>query len=183
MLFNRTYQVLIGTVLGGSSIIRPPKGKNYYLSMRNHNKDWLTWKALNMPEFFANPEPADYNQSYRCNSSCCKELTEIRPQLFDGNKRNITADILDRLMDTALAVWFLDNGGKTGRNNKNAYLNLTRFTEPSIDLIVDYFCSLDIPCKSHTTSYRTRLYFTVEGTEVLLKTIAHCFPTFMYDRV
>ena len=36
--------VLIGTILGGSSLAKPPRGKNYYLSMRSQNKQWLQYK-------------------------------------------------------------------------------------------------------------------------------------------
>ena len=37
-------QTLYGTILGGSSIIKPDRGKNCYLAMRDNNKLWLDYK-------------------------------------------------------------------------------------------------------------------------------------------
>jgi hypothetical protein len=37
--------LIIGTILGGSSIIKPKKGKNCYLSMRDKDISWLKHKA------------------------------------------------------------------------------------------------------------------------------------------
>ena len=45
-------QTLYGTILGGSSIIKPDRGKNCYLAMRDSNKLWLDYKIEVLSEFF-----------------------------------------------------------------------------------------------------------------------------------
>ena len=45
-------QILYGTILGGSSIIIPNNGRNYYLAMRGNNKIWLNYKIEALKCFF-----------------------------------------------------------------------------------------------------------------------------------
>lgn len=176
-------QVLIGTVLGGSSLVRPPKGKNYYLSMRNKNEMWLRYKMAEMPSFFKSPTLHKYGSTYRCNSSCSEMLTELHHSLYEGNKRKISMDVLDSLHDIALAIWYLDGGSKTGRNRKNAYINTTKFGKEGTETILQYFNELGMFCNLNRDGSRMKILFTVDGTEKLFRVIAHRFPNFMYHRL
>ena len=92
-------------------------------------------------------------------------------------------NVLDSLMDIALAIWFLDGGSKTGRNRKNAYINTTKFGEEGTKVIHRYFNELDMACNVNTDGKRKKVVFTVDGTEKFFKVIAHRFPAFMYDRL
>ena len=147
MLYDFQHQILVGTILGGSSLVKPPKGKNYYLSMRGKNEKWLKYKMEAMPDYFNNVVLHKYGNTYRCNSTCSQTLTEIKDILYDGNKRKITMPVLDTLKDVALAIWYLDGGSKTGRGRKNAYINTTKFGEDGTNIIVQYFNEIDFPCK------------------------------------
>lgn len=133
--------------------------------------------------YFKKPVVHQYSGTCRCNSSCSGTLTEIKDILYDGNKRQISMNVLDSLRDVALAIWFLDGGSKTGRDRKNAYLNTTRFGEAGTEIVLDYFNSLDMTCNINRDADRFKVLFTVDGTLTLLKIIAHRFPTFMYDRL
>ena len=183
MIHNFQEQVLVGTVLGGSSLVKPPKGINYYLSMRGQNKDWLHYKMLEMYDFFPEAKFHKYGNTYRCNSCCSNKITDFYLTLYENNKRKISMDMLDRLTDTGLAVWFLDSGSKTGRSKKNAYINTTRFGKEGTDVILKYFNEIGMPCNINHDNSRLKILFTVEGTEVFFKTVAHRFPTFMYHRI
>lgn len=176
-------QVLIGTVLGGSSLVKPPKGINYYLSMRSQNEMWLKYKMSEMPKYFKDMKIHKYGNTLRCNSCCCESLTEFYHWIYKDGKRNPSMDLFDVLMDTGIAIWYLDSGGKTGRNKKNAYLNTTKFGEKNSKIALQYFNEIEIPCNINHDGKRTKLLFTVSGTVILLKTIAHRFPTFMHDRI
>lgn len=183
MYFNFQSQILIGSVLGGSSLVKPPKGVNYYLSMRSNNDKWLMYKIAEMPDFFSNCNISCYKGTFRCNSCCHKKITEFHETLYENSKRKIKMDILDILTDTGIAVWFLDSGGKTGRNKKNAYINTTKFGQEGSELIKKYFNEISIPCNINHDGNRLKILFTVKGTEDLFKVIAHRFPTFMFDRI
>ena len=183
MLYTFEHQVLIGTVLGGSSLIKPPRGKNYYLSMRNKNETWLQYKMQEMHTYFKTPALNFYSGTHRCNSSCDESLTKLRECLYEGNKRTIKMEVLDSLKDTALAIWFLDGGSKTGRGRKNAYLNTTKFGETGTKIVLQYFNEIGMSCNINRDANRLKILFTVKGTTVFLKTIAHRFPVFMHGRL
>ena len=183
MLYDFQHQVLIGTVLGGSSLVKPPKGKNYYLSMRGKNEQWLKYKMAVMPTFFKSGSIHKYGNTFRCNSSCSPVLTEIKDVLYDENSRKISMEVLDSLRDIALAVWFLDGGSKTGRGKKNAYINTTKFGEDGTKLIMKYFTEIDMSCNINRDGKRLKILFGVEATVALFSVIAHQFPPFMYNRL
>ena len=183
MYRNFQTQVLIGTVLGGSSLVRPPKGVNYYLSMRSQNEKWLNYKMEELPDFFSESKLRQYGKTFRCNSGCAEKITEIRNELYLNGKRNIRMEILDTLTDTGIAVWYLDSGGKTGRSKKNSYINTTKFGEDGSKIVMQYFNEIDMPCNINHDGTRLKVLFSVDGTKVLMKTIAHRFPTFMFDQI
>lgn len=177
-------QVLLGTVLGGSSLMKPPKGRNYYLSMRSNNEKWLLYKMAEMPDLFPEPVIHRYGNSMRCVSRCCPFLTEMYAKIYDeNNHRKITMNLLDPFMDIGLAVWYLDSGSKTGRGRKNAYLNTTKFGEDGTRVVHEYFNSLEMPCNVNRDGDRLKVLFTVDGTIKFLSTVAHCFPLFMEQRL
>ena len=183
MYFTYESQILLGTVLGGSSLVRPVKGKNYYLSMRDGFLSWLEYKMAEMPTYFGGSEAHQYGRTYRCNSKCDEELTELQGRLYAGNQRRITMEILDSLQDIGIAVWFLDGGSKTGRGRKNAYINTTKFGEEGTMTVLQYFNEVGMECNDSHDGKRRKILFTVKGTLSLFKTIAHRFPKFMYDRL
>lgn len=176
-------QVLIGTVLGGSSLVKPPKGVNYYLSMRSQNEKWLMYKIEEMPLYFGDCVPRWYTNTFRANSRCCEDLTSCYNAMYEGSKRKVTMDLLNGIRDMALAIWYLDSGSKTGRDRKNAYINTTKFGEEGTKVVWQFFNEVDMPCNISQDGNRRRVLFTVDGTESLLATIAHRIPEFMLDRL
>ena len=178
-------QIVVGTVLGGASLVKPPKGNNCYLSMRGKEDKWLMHKMLQLPKYF-DPEQklCTYGTSFRCNSKCSPKLTALRSVLYSGNKRTISLEVLEPLKDIGLAVWFIDGGSKTGRNRKNAYFNTTKYGEAGTHIIHQYFslCCLDCTINKNGKD-RWRILFDVYSTERLFKTIANHFPTFMWNRL
>jgi hypothetical protein len=181
MLTDRQKQILIGTVLGGSSLLKPPKGHHYYLAMRSKNDLWLSYKMEELMPLFKNTTAYKYGSTYRCYSGCCQELSDLRKQLFIANKRRVSLELFDelRLKDIGLAIWFLESGGKTGRNRKNAYLNTTIYGKKGSETIRDYFNLIECNCSVNKNKNRRRVVFSIKGTENLFKITAHCFPIFM----
>jgi hypothetical protein len=183
MRYDFEHQILIGTILGGSSLVKPPKGKNYYLSMRSKEENWLIYKMAQMPTLFKIPATHRYGNTFRCNSICTDILTELRSDLYLGDQRNISMNVLDSLHDIAITIWFLDGGSKTGRARKNAYINTTKFGKDGTDIIEKYFNEVGMECNVNRDGKRLKILFSIPGTETLFKVIAHLFPTFMYHRL
>ncbi len=183
-MFDWQEQIIVGTVLGGSSLTKPPKGKNYYLSMRGKEELWLRFKMAHLSRYYTDPGALqNYNGTFRANTPCLSKLTTLHNRLYDEDGRDLKEEVLDLLMDIGIAIWYLDGGGRTGRGKKNAYLNATKFGESGAKIVMDYFNSLDMPCSLNTSKTRIRVLFTVRGTEELFKLIAHRFPPFMYYRL
>lgn len=176
-------QVLLGTILGGSSLIKPPKGVNFYLSMRSQNEDWLLYKMLEMPAYFSETNLHWYTNTYRVNSCCSERLTSFHTNMYEGSKRKITMHILDPLRDIGIAIWYLDSGSKTGRDRKNAYINTTKFGEDGTQIVEQYFNEVGIPCRINRDDTRMKVLFTVDGTVELFRVIKPCVPKFMLDKI
>ena len=176
-------QVLIGTVLCGSSLVRPPKGVNYYLSMRSQDETWLKYKMEEMPDLFKDAKLHCYGNTFRCNSRCSEVVTAFHEELYEDNKRRVTMDLLNRLMDIGIAIWYLESGSKTGRGRKNAYINTTKFGEDGTKLVHQYFNEVDMPCNINRDGTRLKVLFTIEGTTSLFTTIGHRVPHFMVHRL
>lgn len=176
-------QVLIGSVLGGSSLIKQPKGKNYYLTMRSQDSLWLRYKIAELYNYFMSAELSQYGKTYCCNTVCSSEFTLYREKLYKNNKRFASEKILDRINDLGLAIWFIEGGGWAGRDRKNAYINTTMLSSSS-DVIWNYFKNiLDFDCSLHVSKNRQRLLFGVRSSQKLMSIILPKYPDFLIQRL
>lgn len=176
-------QVLYGTILGGSSIIKPDRGKNCYLAMRDRDHDWLMYKTEELAEFFkmdANVIKKDKN-TYRCYSIAYPVFNSLYDKFYDDGKKVLTRDMLEslHLTDIAWMVWFVDAGRKSKRK---AYLRTHKFGEEGTKAIAEYFNSLDCDCAPHLCRGRYEIVFSNKGAYELLDTIVHRMPKFVFDR-
>ena len=183
-MFNSTHdQVLLGTILGGSSLVKPPKGNHCYLSMRDGNEQWLLHKAHYLPTIFPQPRPRKYGSTYRLASPCLEDLTRLKAKLFDGNQRVISMDILDSFKADGLATWWLEAGSLTGRKRKNAYICTTKLRETGTAIVRRYFHEIDMPCNVNREGPRQKIVFSVKGSEKFIETIRPQIPDFMVHRL
>ena len=110
-------QIIIGTVLGGSSIVKPAKGRNCYLFMRSKNKDWLIYKTTEL-EGFSSQRPFNLEgNTLRWHSNCYPIFNEFYELFYKNGKKIVTMNILDRLRDIGLAIWYGD-AGKLNRRHR-----------------------------------------------------------------
>lgn len=175
---DKQKQIIYGTILGGSSIIMPKKGKNCYLAMRDKQKNWLEYKICLLQNLFKNNEDTikkDKN-TYRCYSIAYPVFNEIHKIFYYGKDKIINKDILELLTDQAWMVWFLDAGRKSRRK---CYLRTHKFGEQGTEIIADYFKSLECECDIHKCRSRFEIVFTNKGTIEFLKIINPAIPPFM----
>lgn len=175
-------QVLIGAVWGGSSLVKQPRGRNYYLTMRSKDPTWLHYKIAELCNYFTSSELTKQYSTYRCSSVCSNEFTECYERLYCNGKRCITEPVLEGMRDIGLAIWFLEGGGWAGRDRKNAYINTTLLRE-NTPLALDYFNSLGMTCALNKTKGRQKILFSVPGTKKLFRVIAPRFPNFVCERL
>jgi len=170
-------QVIIGTVLGGSSIIKPKKGRNCYLSMRGKSAHWLECKTqeLHFPRA-QNPYYVENRRYFRWHSACLPLFNEFHKLLYDNGKRKVDIEVLNGLRDIGLAVWFLDAGSI--RVNK-LYMSVSWFADESIATICRYFQEIDLDNEIVGKS----IVFSELSTKRFLRVVVDFVPKFMFYKL
>lgn len=131
--------VIIGTILGGSSIIKPQKGKNCYMSMRDKDLSWLRFKADQLKNL-TSQSPLTIEKTNRWHSVCYPLFNDFHKLFYKGKQRIMNVDQLNLLHDSSMAIWFGDAGKCKG---KNVILNTNIWGKSGNDKIKKYFESLD----------------------------------------
>jgi hypothetical protein len=164
--------LITGTILGGSSIIKPQKGKNCYLSMRDKDLSWLKFKADQMKEL-SSQSPMTIEKTNRWHSVCYPVFNEFRDMFYKDGDRSLNVDLLNLLHDSSIAIWFGDAGKcKGGR----AVFNTNIWGKKGTDIIVEYFKSLDWECDIFMERKNHRVRLGLESTEEMLKMCAAYLP-------
>lgn len=132
-------QIIIGTVLGGSSIIKPTKGMNCYLSMRDKRAEWLEYKARELSTL-ASDKPFTLERTNRWHSCSYPIFNKFRDMFYNKKgKRKVNAEELV-LADLGWAIWF----GDCGKYEKESIvLNTHVWGEKGTKSIINYFSLCD----------------------------------------
>jgi hypothetical protein len=138
LLTNRQKQVIMGTILGGSSIVRPANGKNCYLSMRGKSERWLKFKAEELSSL-ASWKPFTVETTNRWHSMCYPIFNDYFQMFYVEKQRKINPEVIDQLGDVAMMIWF----GDCGRHERNrVILNTHIWGEEGTQKIKEYFETL-----------------------------------------
>lgn len=174
-------QIINGTILGGSSLVKPKKGRNCYLFMRSANKDWLNYKAEELSSLSSQRPFTQEGNTLRWHSNCYPIFTEYHNRFYENNKKLVKMDILDSLRDIGLAIWYGDCGKlKKGK----VILNTNKFGENGTQIISNYFREAGIG-ETNLTKERKyiRLTFSEEATNKFLLILASRLPDFMHSKL
>jgi hypothetical protein len=152
---KREYQVILGTIMGGSSIIRPKKGKHCYLSMRDKRAHWLEFKAQQLSRF-ASSEPFTVEKTNRWHSLAYPIFDEFQEKFYKNGKRFLDIENLI-FWDVGLSVWFGDVGKFVGGQ---VILNTHIWGEKGSETLAQYFefCQWPAEVFKDRTYYRLRLH-------------------------
>ena len=136
----RYHDIIAGTVLGGSSITKPARGKNSYLSMRSKNNLWLEYKAQEL-SVWASTEPFTIEKTLRWHSLCYPVFNRFRDVFYRDGQRCLEWDTLEhlRLHDVGLAIWYGDCGSY--RNGK-IVLKTHIWGQKGTGVIAEYFSAI-----------------------------------------
>ena len=104
-LTNWQRQIVLGTILGGSSIVKPSKGRNCYLFMRSRYRDWLAYKSHELNIFSSQRPFTEEGNTLRWHSNCYPVFNEFRDLFYVDGVKAVKMEILDTLKDTGLAIW------------------------------------------------------------------------------
>lgn len=172
-----TKDVILGTVLGGSSIIST--GTSCYLSMRGKDKKWLDYKAGFLKEL-ASPNPVSKDKTNRWHSLCYPLFQRYRDMFYRNGERHLDLDACDPICHPCLLVWFGDAGTyKRGIIEMNTNVWGLKGTKAA----KKYFKFLD--CKTEAIQKRNsyRLLFDKKSSEEFLRLICPIAPHFFNARL
>jgi hypothetical protein len=163
---KRHWQLIAGTILGGSSLIKSKKGKHYYLSMRGKDAKWLEYKAQWLNDF-SSSTPFTEEKTNRWHSLCSPVFDQFQDLFYKDGKRYLDVEVLSQLWDFGLMIWYRD----CGKYNKEITFNTHVWGESGSQTIVYYFelCGWNSKIIKERTYFRVKL--DKESSIKLFKTI------------
>lgn len=106
-------QVVIGCLLGDGTLTQ--SGKEYRLRIEHKaaHREYVEWKYRRLQRFCVTPPQfSAQHQSYRFGTVGHPKLTELRNVFYGGGKKSIPVGIETYISPLALAILFMDDGGK-----------------------------------------------------------------------
>ena len=171
----RQRQIIIGTILGGSSIVKPKNGQNCYLSMRGKNTKWLEYKAINL-DSLSSYEPFTVEKTNRWHSFCLPAFNEFKNKFYQDNTRKLKLKELELLWDIALTIWYGDSGKYI---NNQVIFNTNIWGESGSKIFIKYFKLIDYNSTILKERGHCRVQLDEESSVKFLKLIAPQLPEFM----
>ena len=162
---NKQRSIIIGTILGGSSIVRPTKGKNCYLSMRDKDLNWLEFKTKEL-ENLSVKDPITKEKTYRWHSICYPLFNEFESMFYENKKRKLKIEVLNLLQDVSIAVWYKDC---SVLNKNKIILNKHIWGEEGTELCVKYFNSLEWDAEIYKERKNYRIKFSENSSKEIIK--------------
>jgi len=116
-LSDKQKQLVVGSLLGDSSIVKTKQGKaRLYLGHSEKQKDYLLWKNGLLMPFMTKAEIKRYVHkqgyvSYKTWSYVHPFFSEMKAAFYSNGKKIINKSVLNKYMTPlALSVWYMDDG-------------------------------------------------------------------------
>ena len=168
-------QIISGTILGGSSIVKPKTSRNHYLSMRSRDSKWIDYKSQNLENLSAqNSFYFEENGTIRWHSASYPIFNDFYAKFYEKGKRKTRMEVLDELRDIALAIWFLDSGKI---KNKQLTMYTSCHGEKGTKTINKYFNEVGFPSDILDVG---KIRLTEFATMEFIKTVDIYIPEFMW---
>ena len=177
-LSQREKQIIIGTILGGSSIVKPQRGKHCYLAMRAIHGEWLEYKAFQLSKF-ASDKPFSIEKTNRWRSLCYPVFDEFRDMFYEDGKRKLRLDVLEGLHDIALAMWFGDSGKY---ERETATINTHIWGEAGSLTLIEYFKLIDYSAEIFLERKKFRVRLNKKSSKKLIELTSPHLPLFMTQK-
>lgn len=175
---NREKQLILGTLLGNSSVIKPQKSKNPHFQLResiSKGGTWIQCKAHELRRFSRPKSFVQDSDSYRWNSISASCWWDIYKLCYRENQKIITMPWLDMLQDYGLACWFMDKGII---QNNFIGLRISRLDEESVDSIINYFKIIGIPGQPKNFGGSKTIQFRDKDKLAFMKIIGQKLPVY-----
>ncbi len=178
--------LLIGTLLGDAWIQKNKlRTSSYSFAWQQSNRDYAVWKGK------VSGLPYSENTYKRLDKRTKKyyKITHIHlsvplklkiklHNIFYNPKKQVSKNILSKLNDFAIAIWYMDDGSMY-YNGHNCHLGLATngFNSRSVNLIINYFKNIyNISFKKHGKAIRIT---SVKECRLFMKIVESYIPKCM----
>jgi len=141
--------------------------------MVDKDQKWLEYKALQLKDLGAATPLVKTEKRWRWRAKLSPNWFTFKENHYGEDGKIIKMEVLDKLKDIGLAVWFGDKGYWVSK--KKIGLRTTTYKEQN-EIIIQYFNEVGIPCFFRKYGDTGRVVFNEFGTEVFLRLITHRFP-------
>jgi len=172
---TRTEQLILGTLMGDGCIC------NRKLSLSQSNHEWAKLKAQLLQPFGAKVFTTSHNH-LALRTKRYPYFDYLREEFYPNGIKDISKNLVAKLNDFGIAVWFLDDGNtrirETGRPLSEIACGI--LPEATVAWLCQWLSAKGYECKPlhHNRKYM-KIQFTADGTEKLLKAIAKYVPESM----
>ena len=120
----RQREIFIGSLLGDGHLAKTTRGYAFRVNHGLMQKEYVDWKYQELHSL-TNSAPNSYKSTYYFRTVSHHYFDELRDLFYRGEKKIIPENIGHLLTPLAVAVWFMDDGTKEG---KQARINSQSFT-------------------------------------------------------
>ena len=171
-------KIIIGSILGGASIVSPEDCVNSYLSFRCKDSEWFNFKAIELKSL-ASKKSTITDATNRWHSKCYPIFNEHKSSFFYKGKRRLTLDNLERLWDLSLGVWFVDSGYY---KKEQVVFNTNIWGKKGTEVIKKYFNLLDYDVEIFLEKKKFRIRFDPKSSLNFLQLIVPTLPLFILNQ-
>jgi hypothetical protein len=151
-----------GCLLGDGTLAQSGKYHRLRIAHKVEHKEYVIWKYNNIKRLCVSQPTLDkVNQSFRFGTVGHPEITTLRNMWYQPLKQIPSSFHLD---ERTLAIWFMDDGCKTG---KTVNFSVHNFAEQSVIMLQQALLRMGIRTNVHSDGKGKRLY--------VLQT---CYPIF-----
>ena len=170
----RQKQVIYGTVLGGSCLVKTKNSKNSYLIINGKDEVWANYKINQLNSLGTSDKTPWRSVSYPI-------FNEVRSLFYKNNKRSLSKQsLIDlRLTDIAWSIWFGDCGQIKSNKIK---LRTNIWGEAGSEAIVEYFKDMDFSAKTEQDRNCWRVVLDENSSKSFLKYVTRVLPYSLLKR-
>ena len=142
-------QIIIGTILGDGHL-QPSKSARkaqFFTSSCDKDKDYVFWKYyelkstglfLKPPKHKRRQTPFGHSSSWKLWSKTHSLFMGYRKLFYPNGKKVVTREILDKLDDLGLSVWYMDDGSLAQKRRGQRITLHCVYSSHEYELVMDW---------------------------------------------
>jgi len=179
VLSNKQRDLMIGSLLGDSYLVKTTRGYSFRVNHGLTQKDYVDWKYKILKNL-VNSAPKFTDRCYYFRTVSHPAFSQLRKQFYKGKKKIVCRSLIEKHMNRlVLAVWIMDDGSK---DKGQLRINSQSFSKlENIFLQRVLYAKLGIKSTLNQDKDRYRLRVNGQSMKLLLKLVKpHIIPSMLY---